>query len=211
MIKFRQKDFSLLSSVVSGAVTGGTLGSTVTSLSPTLREYINKKAKTDKKSGKGVLIASGVGMLVGASLGALSYAIKGIGDSINNKKTVDRRLLVTVDEILKKDHFKEGKDYTRDPQTANKLKMKVCIVLSKYSDDLRILINTISDIKLKRLTDEVIKRIPNSSVINEKMTDKFNDITISTISDSSADAGLVAGIVEHFIHSGYPVYIVEVG
>jgi hypothetical protein len=83
--------------------------------------------------------------------------------------------------------------------------------MSRVSDDLRILINTVSDSKLKRTTDEVINRIPNVSVVNKKMTDKFNDITISTISDSSADASLVTGIAEHFIHSSYPVYLVEVG
>ncbi len=207
MIEFRQKKFSLLSSVVNGASTGAAIGTVTGAI---FRKGIANKvgAKNEKM---GTVVGMGAGAIIGAALGALNYAIKGISDSINRKKTVNNRLMKTVVENLLKDGFKEGKDFTRDPKIADQLKTKVCIVMSKFSDDLRVLINTVSDSKLKRTTDEVISRIPNVSVVNTKLTDKYNDITISTISDSSADASLVTGIAEHFIHSGYPIYLVEVG
>ena len=210
MIEFRQKKFSLLSSVVGGAGAGASIGGVLGSMSPSFRKYAARKANTPKENqGKAVLI--GAGAVIGAALGALTYAIKEISSSINKKRTVNNRLMKVVVENLLKDGFKEGRDFTRDPKIADQLKTKVCIVMSKFSDDLRILINTVSDSKLKRVTDEVITRIPNSSVINTKLTDKYNDITISTLSDSSADASLVTGITEHFIHSKYPVYLIEVG
>jgi hypothetical protein len=208
MIEFRRKNFSLLSSIIGGASTGagiGLLGSKVSG--PEFR----KKFIGQSDGRKGTLIAMGAGAIIGAALGALSYTFKEINLKINRKRTVNDRLMKVVVENLLKDRFKEGKDFTRDPKIADQLKTRVCIVMSRVSDDLRVLINTVSDSKLKRTTDEVITRIPNVSVVNKKMTDKFNDITISTISDSSADASLVTGIAEHFIHSGYPVYLVEVG
>jgi hypothetical protein len=116
-----------------------------------------------------------------------------------------------VIEYLKKDGLKEGIDFTKDPKTATSLKTKVCVVISKVSGELRISVNLVSDPKLKTVSDEIIKRLPNIAASTEKMSDKFNDITITSISDASADAGLVVGVVEKFIHSGYPVYLVEVG
>lgn len=208
MIEFRQKKFSLLSSIIGGASTGAAIGTVGASVGgPDFRKKIT--GQNDKT--KGSLIMAGAGALIGGALGALSYAIKEINLKVNRKITVNDRLMKTVVENLLKDGFKEGKDFTRDPKIADQLRTKVCIVMSRVSDDLRILINTVSDSKLKMTTDEVIKRIPNVSVVNTKLTDKYNDITISTISDSSADASLVTGIAEHFIHSKYPVYLVEVG
>ena len=113
--------------------------------------------------------------------------------------------------VLKKDGLVEGKDFTRDPKIANNLKTKVCLAITRNSGDLRLLINTVSDQKLKTITDEVTKRIPNVSAITKNISDKFNEISVTCISDSTTDAGLLAGIAEKFIHSGYPVYLVEVG
>jgi len=209
MIEFRQKNFSLLSSVINGASTGAAIGLGAGSISPKFRKKAAQRAGADKKQGAVVLM--GAGAIIGAALGALHYALKEINIKVNRKITVNDRLMKVVVENLVKDGFKEGKDFTRDPKIADQLKTKVCLVMSRVSNDLRVLINTVSDSKLKRTTDEVISRIPNASVVNTKMTDKYNDITISTISDSSADASLVTGMAEHFIHSNYPVYLVEVG
>ena len=169
MIEFRRKNFSLLSSIISGAGIG-LLGSQATG--PEFRKKLI--GQSDKR--KGTLIAMGAGAIIGAALGALSYTFKEINLKINRKRTVNDRLMKVVVENLLKDGFKEGKDFTRDPKIADQLKTRVCIVMSRVSDDLRVLINTVSDSKLKRTTDEVITRIPNVSVVNKKMTDKFNDI-----------------------------------
>jgi hypothetical protein len=55
------------------------------------------------------------------------------------------------------------------------------------------------------------KNIPNTATVNTKLSDKYNDISISTVSDSSANLGLITGIAEYFIRNKYPVYLVEVG
>ena len=110
-----------------------------------------------------------------------------------------------------KSGLKEGVHFTRDPKTATDIKTKVCIVITKYSGELRILINTVADSKLKNLVSDMTKNLPNASVINRSASDKYNEITLSSISDSSANAGLITGIAERFIHTGYPGYLVEVG
>ena len=119
--------------------------------------------------------------------------------------------LTLIINHLKKDGFKEGIDYTRDPKTANDLKTKVCIVISRSSNNLHLLVNTVADAKLKTVTSGMVKNIPNTAAVNTKLSDKYNDISISAISDSSADTGLITGISEYFIRHKYPIYLVEVG
>jgi hypothetical protein len=199
MIEFRQKDFSILSSTLQGATSGYAVGSIFGKF---------RKAK-DKEFNEAV--PAFVGFIGGAALGALAGVIDNQRTRFNRKMTVDARLMDTIVENLKKDNFKEGKDFTRDPKIATQLKTKVCICISKVSGDLRILINMVSDPKLQGLAKDLVKNIPNKSAVNERASDKFNDITITTISDSSMDAGLVTGVAERFIHSGYPIQLVEVG
>jgi hypothetical protein len=151
------------------------------------------------------------GTIIGAGLGLLVGLTKDISTKVNRATTVDARLMQGVIENLKKDHFKEGIDYTRDPKTANDLKMKVCIVISKSSGNMQLLVNTVADTKLKTVALNMAKNIPNTATVNTKLSDKYNDISISTISDSSANIGLVTGIAEYFIKNKYPVYLVEVG
>lgn len=199
MIEFRQKDFSILSSTLQGATSGYAAGA------------IFGKFRKAKDKDFNEAVPAFVGFIGGAALGALAGVIDNQRTRFNRKTTVDARLMDTVVENLKKDNFKEGKDFTRDPKTATQLKTKVCICISKVSGDLRILINMVSDPKLQGLAKDLVKNIPNKSAVNERASDKFNDITITTISDSSMDAGLVTGVAERFIHSGYPIQLVEVG
>lgn len=207
MIEFRQKDFSIFSSTLSGAGTGFGLGMMY-------GKFRNRNSKPGQSnSGREVdeNILGIYGLIAGAALGALAGVIDEQRTRFNRKTTVDNRLMDTVVENLRKDNFKEGKDFTRDPKIANQLKTKVCICISKVSGDLRILINMVADPKLQGLAKDLVKNIPNKSAVNERTSDKFNDITITTISDSSMDAGLVTGVAERFIHSGYPIQLVEVG
>ena len=217
MIKFRQKDFSILSSTITGAGIGGSLGSFIPRfgkkhdatrvVKKDNKEWVETYKEPDMSQTKGVAI----GLIVGAALGALVGTAKEISKRVNRSTTVDKRLLEKVLLDLNHKGYKEGIDYVLDPNKANKMKTKVCIVISKYSDELRLLINTVKDPKLIQLATNVVKNIPNSSNVVTRESDRYNDIIVSTISDSYVDAGLICGIAEKFIHSGFPVYIVEVG
>ena len=209
MIEFRQKNFGILSDITTGAALGGTAAG-VGSLFRK-KFFKDKDSKNNESLFRNDLLLTSSGVVIGAALGALVGGIKEISTRINRKNTVDRRLMSKVVEYLKKDGLKEGINFTKDPKTATSLKTKVCVVISKVSGELRISVNLVSDPKLKTVSDEIIKRLPNIAASTEKISDKFNDITITSISDASADAGLVVGVVEKFIHSGYPVYLVEVG
>lgn len=211
MIVFREKDFSILSSTLKGASLGGTIGGGVTFFrrrKPTKKEDDNERKKLD---GMYTTKFIGGGLLIGAALGALVGTILDITKKVNRKKTVDARLMEKVLLDLKSSGFREGIDFTRDPKQATKMKSKVCIVISKYSGELRLLINVVKDSKLEGITTQIVKNIPNSSNVVTREGDKFNDIIISTISDGIVDAQLISGIAEKFIHNKYPVYLVEVG
>ena len=209
MIEFRQKDFSLLSSVTTGASLGASAGTVLAGINGISR-FFRKKSALDLSA----LESAGV-VLVGAGLGALVGAICSGVDSITKKSnirsTVNNRLMNKVVDALKSAGLKEGSDFTRDSKESSRLKTKICISISKVDGELRILVNQVSDPKLKELTKDLVKNLPNYSAVTERQSDRFNDIIITTISDSSADAGLVTGIAERFIHSGYPVYLIEVG
>lgn len=218
MITFRRKDFSILSDTIKGAAIGGNLATLslppggedakniyIKSSNPTFRK-INKLSPFSKRLG---VIAAGT--LVGAALGALVGTIKKSNEVISRKLTVDNRLMDRVIEDLKKTGFKEGSDFTRDPKTADSLKSVVSVAITRNSGELRLLVNTISDNKLKDITKNIIKNLPNSSAVSEENKSRYNEISITTISDGSADVGLIAGICEKFIRNKYPVYLVEVG
>ena len=202
MIKFRQKQFGMISSVKNGAAIGATIGTLATKLPMFKKKDDNWKTELSIIGG-GTIIGAGLGLLVGLT--------KDISTRVNRATTVDARLMQGVIENLKKDSFREGYDYTRDPKTANDLKMKVCIVISKNSGNMQLLVNTVADTKLKTVTLNMAKNIPNTATVNTKLSDKYNDISISTVSDSSANLGLITGIAEYFIRNKYPVYLVEIG
>lgn len=238
-ISFRKKSFSILSDTIKGATLGASLGTFGSIFAPSKLKLIRDNNNTTpiNKNGKNINSPSnldvqkhnkfrrkynnlsdfekkmaivGAGTIVGAALGALVGLVKK-GDSMISRSRVDNRLMNTVVDNLKKSSFKEGSDFTRDPKMADRLKTKVCVVITRTNGDLRILINTVSDSKLRTLTNQITKNMKNNSVITNKALNNYNEITISTISDGSADAGLVTGICEQFIHAGYPIYLVEVG
>lgn len=212
--KGTRKLFSIKSATIAGAQLGlgiGTLSAASNRVADKVGGIIANKTKFSNlnKFEKRVSLAA-AGAIIGAALGALVGSIDELSKKIS-RTSVNKRLLPEVISNLKKDNLREGIDYTRDPNIADRLKLKVCIAISKYSGNLRILINTKSDSKLKEITNYIIKHIPNTGVETKTANNKFNEITISTISDSSADATLVSGIAEQFIHQGFPVYLVEVG
>jgi len=219
MIKFRQKNFNILTSTLSGAGLGASVGSGVSVFRPrkeTKGEFKRDDGKFDEGAQKRAnstyrMKIIGAGMLIGAALGALYGTFKEVTKKINRKNTVDKRLMEKVLQGLKASGFKEGTDFTRDPKQANQMKTKVCIVISKFSGELKLLINVARDRNLEQLALNIVKNIPNTSNVVTRTGDRYNDIIVSTISDPLVEDGLICGIVEKFIHNKYPVYLVEVG
>lgn len=202
MIKFRQKTYS--ENVISGTVDGLKYGAGI----GTVLAGILKATKADKKVSP-VLVVGG-SMLAGAALGALAGKLKD-KEIEKSRANVDVRLFHAVLDNLRKIGFKEGYDYTRDPHMANVMKTKVCIVVSKTTNGVKLLINTANDSKLNEVTNQVKGSLGRTVISTEKMSDKFNDLTISTISSNGNDAVFVTRIIEMFIRRGFPVYIIEVG
>lgn len=217
MIEFRQKKFSLFSSMLSGAGKGagygagfGTLGAGMQLGFRLKKDPSGKRPKIQDwgpEAATNMLIGAGLGAFVGAIFGAVDWTDK----KINRHNTVNVRLMKDVVDLLKNAGLKEGQHFTRSSKESNRLKTKVCIAISRSDGDIKVVINQFSDNKLKELNKDLIKNIPNTSAVTERQFDRNNEIIITSISDSSTDAGLVAGIAERYIHSGYPVYLVEVG
>jgi hypothetical protein len=200
MVKFKRKDFSLSDDVTTGAKIGAGVGGVV--------------GIASKVSGGGfgkTLAFAGIGTAVGAALGALVNVIGKETDRANRQATVDARLMNVVVDDLKANGFKEGVQFTRDPKRANELRIRVSIVISRTSGELNLLINMVADDRLKDLSKDIITRFPNHSAVTTKLEDRYNEITVTTIADNSASAGLIAGICNYFIRNKYPVYLVEVG
>jgi hypothetical protein len=201
MIRYRQKIYSILSDTLTGASIGATLGTIGVGY-----KKFNPVTKGDNPMG-----TVGTGLLIGAALGALVGVIRW-GDQKYHQGQANQRLFPEVIRMLKAAGFKEGEDFTQDPKKADLLKTKVCVVVSRSNDDLKLLINTVSDPKLKKIAEERLKYLPTSTTVTTKRaTDKYNEISISTISTGNGDTGFIAGIVESFIRRGYPVQLIEVG
>lgn len=170
-----------------------------------------KNAVNNSSQSTRTIVGAATGAVVGASLGAMAAALKGASRSLG-RRWEERNLMSDTVGKLERGGFKKDVDFTQDPKMANGLGTKVCIVVTMLSGDLQILINTKNDEKLSNGTKEIIRNLPNSSVKTKRTSDKFNEITITTVSDgSAADAGFLASIAERFIRLGYPVYLVEVG
>lgn len=202
MITFRQKAYS--DNVVSGALDGAKYGAGV----GTVLAGILKTTKSDKKVSPFLVV--GGSALVGAALGALAGKMKD-NDIKKSRVNVGVRLFESVISNLEKIGFREGYDFTQDPKMANILKTKVCIVVSRSSSGLKLLVNMADDQKLKEIADRIKNSLGRTIMSTERVNNKFNELSITTLSSNGNDATFVTRIIESFIRGGYPVYIVEVG
>ena len=112
--------------------------------------------------------------------------------------------------ILRKSDTKKDKVSPETQKWRVSLKQRY-VLLSKFSDELKLLINTVKDTKLKTLTGQITKNLPTMSTLTEKVSDRFNEINITTMTSNSGDAVWVTSVAEKFISADYPVYLVEVG
>ena len=224
MIKFKQKDFSnyIVSDAVKGATIGAAVGSVigggaapeklpVVKFLPGAKEYNNLRHGKKDTEGKikQQLAIMGTSVILGAALGALLGTVKEIDKHVS-QGNADDRLMGSVIKELEKKGYKEGKEFTRDPKQASTF--KVCIVLTRDGANLRLLVNVIKDPKLKQTTDKVIRSmIYKYQARKNTATNKYNEISISTISNTPSNIKTVTELASGFIKAGYPTYIVEVG
>ena len=145
--------------------------------------------------------------ILGAALGAIVGAIRTAKDAA---RVTNQRLLKQVLPRLKSKGLVEGKDFTMDPKKANEIPTKVCIVLSSASGELQTVINSKDDPKLKKVVDGIVRKSPGRAQVTTQ-NNRFNEITITTEKRTAANVNQVVSIIESFVESGYPVYIVEVG
>lgn len=231
MVVFKEKNFGLLRNVRNGAAIGAGIGGGVTKFLlwnknrggkkedaikvPVPHVSFKEKEKliSTRKITLDTQTAAIGGAIIGAALGFFASAIKSTADYINKKNTVNDRLLPDVVKSLERSGHKEGMSFTCDPKRADMMKAKVSIVIYKYSDDLRLIVNTVNDNKLAAISKQVTDKIArsSSSVYKEEVSGKFRDLKITAISDSSTDADYIAWVANTFINNGYPVYLVEVG
>ena len=215
-----EKRFSIVSDTVTGALFGAGVGTHLVAsdhwggdIARKRRDYKNSHSGQDGyvKSEQGGLSLLATTTVIGAGLGLLVGISKHILNKGSQHSSLKARLMDDIVDQLKKTGFKEGTHFTRDPKIADRLKTKVAISITRYSGDMKFIINTFADNKLDGLTKNIIKTIPNMAASTQNAKNKFNEFIITTVSDGSADAGLIAFISERFIRGGYPVYLVEVG
>ena len=152
-------------------------------------------------------------ILVGAALGALAGTIWGItkvGYRSVTQMNTGHDLIEEVIKNFKRAGYKRDKDWTTDAKVAGLMKTKVCIVISRRADELGVLINMVNDERLKQVSEDVIKNLPAQKQKTEKVSDKFNDLQITSFPDSN-DPVFIFSVAERFIKRGFPVYIMEVG
>ena len=147
--------------------------------------------------------------ILGAALGAIVGAIR-TGMEKHSQHNTNQRLLKRILPRLKSKGLREGEDYTMDPKKANEIPTKVCIVLSSASGELQTVINSKDDPKLKKTVDQIVRKSSGRTRVTTQ-NNRFNEITITTEKNTAANVNQVVSIIESFVESGYPVYIVEVG
>lgn len=225
MIEFKRKNFSnIVSSAVKGAGIGATVGSiagggltpkSIPTFLPGSKKYNDLRKDKDVSFNDGKikqqLTILGASVLVGAALGALVGIAKDADQAIS-RRTADKRLMGEVIKDLNKKAWKEGTHFTRDPKAANEMRTKVCLVITRDGANLKVLINTADDQRLKTAADKVVKGLSGpTQVRTSSASNRYNEITISTISNTPSNIKTVSELASGFIKAGYPVYLVEVG
>lgn len=197
----REKSYGAISnSAAKGALAGSTLG-------------VGLALQYMKRSQLGSPRAKAMVPLVGAALGGLAGSLWGVVKTLDTKisqSLTGHKLIEEVIKNLKRAGFKEGQQWTCDPKKATLMKSKVCVVLSQSADNTGILVNMANDPKLKEISLEITNSLPTGFRQTEKISDRFNEIQISSFPDKT-DATYIFTVLEKFIKRGFPVYLIEVG
>ncbi len=213
-MKSEQKGFSFGTDFVDnsfkGASIGGALGSLAT---PFIVKAKNAAEPSKWEWAKGAAKGAVGGIIVGAALGTLFGIIKNETTSRNRDNTINNRYLPKVTEMLLKCGFIEDRDFTRDPKTADDLRTRICIMVSRYSTDTRISINCSADFKTQQLIDKMINDLGLSRKVSIKKqgSDRFSNIEMLKRTKIDEDVNLIKSISEYLMKKHIPIYLVEVG
>jgi hypothetical protein len=201
IFSIREKSYgNVMSSAWKGAAMGGSVGAGLA------LQYMHQ-TQTGSNRAKAMV------PLVGAALGGLAGSLWGIAKTIVTKISqsgTGHKLIEEVIKNLKRAGYKQDQQWTLDPKRASLMKSKVCVVISRSEDNTGILINMANDPKLKEISQEITDSLPTGFRETEKMSDRFNEIQISSFPDKS-DATYIFMVLEKFIKRGFPVYLIEVG
>ena len=197
----REKSYGAISnSAAKGALAGSTVGAGLA-------------LQFMKRSQLGSTRAKAMVPLVGAALGGLAGSLWGVVKTLDTKisqSLTGHKLIEEVIKNLKRAGYREGQQWTLDPKKATLMKSKVCVVLSQSADNTGILVNMANDPKLKEISVEITNSLPTGFRETEKISDRFNEIQISSFPDKT-DATYIFTVLEKFIKRGFPVYLIEVG
>lgn len=213
-MKAEQKGFSFgtdfLDNSFKGASIGGALGGLAT---PFIVKAKNAAEPSRWEWAKGAAKGAVGGIIVGAALGTLFGIIKNEATSRNRDNTINNRYLPKVTEMLLNCGFLEDKDFTRDPKTADDLRTRICIMVSRYSTDTRISINCSADFKTQQLIDKMINDLGLSRKVSIKKqgSDRFANIEMLKRTKIDEDVNLIKSISEYLMKKHIPIYLVEVG
>lgn len=201
IFSIREKSYGAISnSAWKGAAAGGTVGAGLA------LQYM-KRAQLGSNRAKAMV------PLIGAALGGLAGSLWGVVKTLDTKisqSSTGHKLIEEVIKNLKRAGYHEGQQWTCDPKKATLMKSKVCVVLSQSADNTGILVNMANDQKLKEISLEITNSLPTGFRETEKISDRFNEIQISSFPDKT-DATYIFTILEKFIKRGFPVYLIEVG
>lgn len=202
----------MLDNIIQKTWNGAMIGAGVGTLAGAYDGYISDDKKRKAKDRfSDAMDYVGAATLIGAGLGLLVGIVQGIDHKISGRNTYSGNIAEDIRSKLKSSGYVEDKDYTLNPKFANILKTRACLVVSRTSDDLKLLVNTVNDPELKKVTDEVVRGLPRTAVVTENLKNRFNELSISTLSKGAKDTAFVTRVAEMFIKRGMPVYIVEVG
>jgi hypothetical protein len=252
MIKFKQKEYSLVENVLKGTLVGSAVGASVGTIAnklgyrtekfPMFKEKrkevwdkIDKEEKNienllrSKEPGNDKIFQKKIetrnnkirdlkstdiayqslgGAIIGASLGALWTAAEWVTNKFCGKPIINQCLDLVVTN-LKKMGFKEGQHFTKDRRIADSLKTKITIAVVKTNGSLVVLVNSKNDPKLNKINKDIIRNLPTETV-SQKENDRYNEITITSMSSNNGDSVFISSLAEKFIKAGFPVYLLEV-
>lgn len=231
MIKFREKDYSVVGDAIKwGGITaaaGGTLTkgsrelsklsrSKLINGSSTLGRLIDKTAnsKVTKFMAGNPGLTTAAAFLVGSSLALAAHLLKGTNTAINKKSLSlfnnQNYNVKRIALLLSNMGYKSNIDFTLDPAEADYLKTKVCFVIKRSQDNINLIINMTDDPKLEKISRSIIKNLPTSTKISKKEYEEGNELLLTVLSSNSGSSEYVASVVEKFIQKGFPVFLSEI-